>query len=105
MIQFSNISSFSSLFSKFLQIILASLFLSSCSVYKSQGRNQFETAVPGKLQTQSIKDSTFEDLTETKKECWLQPSGEALWHFADENHQLLVKTISEKTIEVCEVTP
>ncbi len=98
-------SSFSKSFVKILRWNLIIVLLSSCSVYKSQGRNQFETAVPGKLQTQSLKDSTLEDLTETQKECWLQPASEALWHTADETHKLLVKTISEKTLEVCEVTP
>jgi len=88
-----------------LLTLILSVFVNACSVYKSQGRSQFESAVPGKLQVLSLKDSTLEDLSENQKECWLQPANEALWHMADQNHKLSVKSVSVKTLEVCEVSP
>jgi hypothetical protein len=87
-----------------LSSLILCLGISACSVYKSQGRNQFESAVPGKLQTQSIHDSTMEDLNETQSECWIQPAGEPLWHLSSEK-KLSVRSISQSTLEACEVTP
>lgn len=86
----------------FFSSILLITLLSSCSVYKSQGRNQFESAIPGKIVPQSYKDSTLEDLNENQNACWLQPANEALWHVT-EGQKLSVKLISPQTVEVCEV--
>jgi hypothetical protein len=83
---------------------ILALGLASCSIYKSDGRGQFESAAPSKLQSQSVKDSTLEDLTEYQDECWIQPSDEPLWH-AKSGQKLIVKTISSQTFEVCEVVP
>jgi hypothetical protein len=91
---------------KVLLLSLALTAVTACSIYKSDGRGQFENAAPAKLQSQSVKDTTLEDLSDSQRECWIQPSNEPLWH-ADGSHvsgqRFVIKSISSQIFQVCEV--
>ncbi|WP_413561098.1 hypothetical protein [Bdellovibrio sp. HCB209] len=43
-------------------ILISLMFLEGCSVYKSEGRNQFEDAAPGKIKTSSLSSQSPSEL-------------------------------------------
>ena len=65
---------------------------SACSVYKSQGRKNFESNA-----STSTAGVTSVQTAET---CWTQSANEALWQ-VDQGIPLFVEKISETEIQVC----
>jgi hypothetical protein len=95
-ISLSSISNLISISKKlFFRIFLftsASLFLTSCQVYRSAGRSQFEDRAPGNVNTNGAG---------LKVECWTQPSSEPLWIASENQQQYKVRNLSAEEIEVC----
>ncbi len=80
------------------------VFLTSCQVYRNNGRNLFESAAP--TPTNSVGSPTFPVLGQKKPEtnCWTQPKDEPLW-FAESGKTYQVHFIEEQgsnqILEVC----
>lgn len=72
------------------------LLVTGCSVYKSQGRKNFESNAPAQVQNQPFADNTEQQKTEM---CWTQPRKDNLWNI-QEGH-LSIKYLSETDMEVC----
>ena len=68
----------------------------ACSVYKSQGRKNFESNAPASTAGVSSVQ-TNDHQTET---CWTQSANEALWQ-VDPGVPLYVEKISDTEIQVC----
>ena len=64
----------------------------ACSVYKSQGRKDFESKAP-----ESTAGVASVQSAET---CWTQPVSEALWQ-VDQDIPLYIQKISDNEIQVC----
>jgi hypothetical protein len=82
-----------------LSFTLLGASMLACSVYKNQGRKNFESNAPGQIQSFSITAtktmSTSDDTT-----CWQQPTSDPLWE-VDDQGTLTVRKISPDEIEVC----
>lgn len=71
------------------------LFL-GCSVYKSQGRKNFESNSPSVVEQQPFQNSDDNLKTDL---CWTQPRKDNLWNM-QEGH-LYIKYVSSTDMEVC----
>lgn len=81
-------------------IVISLMFLEGCSVYKSDGRNQFEAAAPAKIKTSSLSsDSEIYKLTgcktQTPLETWFNDE------FPRTNYELVVM---ENDLEIWRTT-
>ena len=85
------------------------LFLTACSVYKSTGRDAFESNVPGNVNATSTALESAEPTPMIKNEtCWNQPATDPLWNM-DSNQgigdkyttELVVRKLTTTEIEVC----
>jgi hypothetical protein len=79
------------------------VFVTACSVYKSSGRNSFESKTPGNLRTSSLASGAAledEGVSAHADTCWNQPSQEPLWHI-DPNVSLSVSPLNNEEIQVC----
>jgi len=86
--------------------------ISACSVYKSNGRSQFESDSKGNLVKTNVgrsqspprnpvsvqTDPTLQP--EQEDTCWTQPLHEPLWDLP-ENQELRVHSLNSELIEVC----
>lgn len=83
----------------FVSTALLSSSLLACSVYKNQGRKDFESNAPGQVHSFSVTatkmTSTSDDTT-----CWQQPASDPIWE-VDEQGTLTVRKINSDEIEVC----
>ena len=73
--------------------------VSGCSVYKSSGRDSFESRAPGQPPNKTHSASIFEN-EKTEDTCWTQPSRDPLWDLP-ENSEVRVHALSNELIEVC----
>lgn len=90
------------LLSATVSVLVAALiaFISGCSVYKSQGRKDFESRSPDEIVDNNVglaqpSVTSFEEGT-----CWSQPLKEPLWE-VPEDLQIRVHRLSHDIIEVC----
>lgn len=90
----------------FLFLILIS---SACSVYRSTGRESFESKAPASVNALSISATEANTYNTVEKEtCWTQPSTDPLWNF-DSNqglgekfsNELSVIRMNDREIQVC----
>lgn len=79
--------------------------LSSCSIYKSNGRSSFEDRSSGNLpNTNNVGQGEGKAQGKEADTCWTQGAKEPLWNLP-ENEELRVHALSSELIEVCLVGP
>lgn len=89
------------IYSCVLTFSIAFLFalISSCSVYKSNGRKGFEDSAPNKVDRSA--SLSVPEKSEPQSLCWTQNASEPLWT-QDIGTPLTVHWIDSETIEVCQ---
>lgn len=78
------------------------LVISSCSIYRNKGRDQFESRSTGNIRTDiGVSQTQPEPIFEEKADsCWVQNMNEALWTVPT-GSTLDVHKIDETRISVC----
>jgi len=80
-----------------MNVLIATFAITSCSVYKSQGRKNFEGRVVDRMKSGNIGLGL-----RNVGSCWIQPATDPLW--SKPTSQLIVRQIPEPIndmIEVC----
>lgn len=80
------------------------MLCSGCSIYKSKGRDQFESRAPGNVETNvgaAVNGQQSElSVNEDFSSCWIQNQDEPLWA-TPKGSSLQIRSINDKKMAVC----